>query len=110
MGDWTVDESVKTTREQQAGPYIAQSLSMELSSSPDMTMVMQQKPAGVTETMMLLQLGLTWGMLDYQYGDKLPQLASAFADVSADDVASVVNQYLTEDHRMTLLLTPRDEF
>ena len=91
-------------------PMIAQSLSMELSSSPDMTMVMQQKPAGVTETMMLLQLGLTWGMLDYQYGDKLPQLASAFADFSADDVASVVNQYLTEDHRMTLLLTPRDEF
>ena len=91
-------------------PMIAQSLSMELSSSPDMTMVMQQKPAGVTETMMLLQLGLTWGMLDYQYGDKLPQLASAFADVSADDVASVVNQYLTEDHRMTLLLTSRDEF
>ena len=91
-------------------PMIAQSLSMELSSSPDMTMVMQQKPAGVTETMMLLQLGLTWGMLDYQYGDTLSQLASAFADVSAADVASVVNQYLTEDHRMTLLLTPRDEF
>ena len=88
-------------------PMIAQSLSMELSSSPDMTMVMQQKPAGVTETMMLLQLGLTWGMLDYQYGDTLSQLASAFADVSAADVASVVDRYLTEDHRMTLVLTPR---
>ena len=34
--------------------------------------------------------------MEYQYGDTLQQLASAFADVSATDVASVVNQYLTE--------------
>ena len=88
-------------------PMYAQSLSMELSSSPDITMVMQRKPAGVTETMMLLQLGVTWGMLDYQYGDTLSQLAGAFADVSAADVADVVNRYLTEDERMTLVLTPR---
>ena len=88
-------------------PMYAQYLSTEFGSSPDMTMVMQQKPAGVTETMMLLRLGLMWGMLDYQYGDTLPQLASAFADVSAADVADVVNRYLTEDHRMTLVLTPR---
>ena len=88
-------------------PMYAQYLSMEFGSSPDMTMVMQQKPVDVTETMMLLRLGLMWGMLDHQYGDTLPQLASAFADVSATDVASVVNRYLTEDHRMTLVLTPR---
>ncbi len=88
-------------------PMYTQYLSMELGSSPDITMVMQQKPAGVTETMMLLQLGLTWGMLDYQYGDTLSQLANALADVSAADVADVVNRYLTEDKQITLVLTPR---
>ena len=88
-------------------PMYTQYLSMELGSSPDITMVMQQKPAGVPETMMLLQLGLTWGMLDYQYGDTLSQLANALADVSAADVADVVNRYLTENKQMTLVLTPR---
>ena len=88
-------------------PMYAQFLSMELSSPPDMTMVMQQKPAGMTETTMLGAIGLQWGMLEYQYGDGLPKFASALANVSADDVADVVNRYLTADARRTLLLTPR---
>ena len=87
---------------------IATALSMQFSSPMDIEMVMQQhKPAGMTETMMLGNIGLQWGLLEYQYGDALPQFASALANVSADDVADVVNRYLTEDERMTLLLTPR---
>ena len=88
-------------------PMYAQSLSIELSSPPEMTMVMQQISANMPAAMVLGTIGLRWGMLEYQYGDTLPQLASAFANVSADDVASAVNRYLTEDRRMTLLLTPR---
>lgn len=89
-------------------PMYAQALSMELGSPPDITMVMQQyKSAGITETMMLGNIGVQWGMLEYQYGDTLPQLAGALANVSAADVADVVNRYLTEEERMTLLLTPR---
>ena len=88
-------------------PMIAQSLSMELSAPPDMKTLMQQKPENIPEHLMLLQLGVSWGTVEYQYGDNLSQLASAFADVSAADVASVANRYLTEDHRMTLLLTPQ---
>ena len=88
-------------------PMYAQALSMELGSPPDMTMVMQQKPVGMTETMMLGNIGLQWGMLEYQYGDTLPQFANALANVSADDVVDVVNRYLTEDERMTLVITPR---
>ena len=88
----------------------APSLSMQFSSPLDIEMMKQQKPAGVSETMMLGNIGLWWGMLEYQYGETLPQLAGAFANVSADDVADVVNRYLTEDDRMTLVLTPRDAF
>ena len=88
-------------------PMIAQSLSMELSAPPDMKTLMQQKPENVAENLMLLQLGVSWGTVEYQYGNNLSQLASAFADVSANDVANVVNRYLSEEHRMTLLLTPR---
>ena len=86
---------------------IAQSLSKELSAPPDIKTLMQYKPENMSEAMMLLQLGVSWGIIEYQYGDTLSQLASAFADVSAADVASVVNRYLTEEQRMTLLLTPR---
>lgn len=88
-------------------PMLAQSLSMELGGLPDLATVMQYKPEHFTETLMLLQIGVTWGTLEYQYGNTLPQLAPAFTKVSAGDVANVVNQYLTEDHRMTLALTPR---
>ena len=86
---------------------MAPSLSMQFSSPLDIEMMKQQKPAGVSETMMLGNIGLWWGMLEYQYGETLPQLAGAFAKVSAADVADVVNRYLTEDRRMTLLLTPQ---
>ena len=86
---------------------IAQSLSKELSAPPDMKTLMQYKPENMPENLMFLQLGVSWGTMEYQYGDNLSQLASAFADVSAADVASVVNRYLSEAHRMTLLLTPQ---
>ena len=88
-------------------PIIAQSLSKELSAPPDMKTLMQYKPENVPEAQMLLQLGVSWGTMEYQYGNNLAKLASAFADVSGADVASVVNRYLTEDRRMTLVLTPR---
>ena len=88
-------------------PMIAQRLSTELSAPPDMKTLMQHKPENVPENLMLLQLGVSWGTIEYQLGDNLSQLANAFADVTAVDVASVVNQYLTEERRMTLLLTPR---
>ena len=88
-------------------PMIAQSLSKELSAPPDMKTLMQYKPENMPENLMFLQLGVSWGTMEYQFGDNLSQLASAFADVSAADVASVVNRYLSEAHRMTLLLTPR---
>ena len=88
----------------------APSLSMQFSSPLDIEMVKHQIPAGTSMTMALGNIGVWWGMLEYQYGDILPQLASAFAKVSAGDVADVVNQYLTEDARMTLVLTPRDTF
>ena len=87
---------------------IAPALSMQFSSPLDIEMVMQQhKPAGMTETMMLGNIGLQWGLLEYQHGETLPQFANALAKVSADDVADAVNRYLTEDARMTLVLTPR---
>ena len=85
----------------------APSLSMQFSSPLDVERIKQQIPPGTSTTMALGNIGLWWGMLEYQYGDTLPQLARAFANVSADDVADVVNRYLTEDARMPLLLTPR---
>ena len=81
--------------------------SMQFRGPLDVKRVMQQQPVGVSETIVLGNIGLQWGMREYQHGDTLSQLASAFAKVSADDVASVVNRYLTEDRRMTLILTPR---
>lgn len=88
----------------------APSLSMQFSSPLDVEMIKQQIPPRTSTTMALGNIGVWWGMLEYQYGDTLPQLANAFAKVSAADVADVVSRYLTEEARMTLVLTPRDAF
>ena len=88
-------------------PMIAQGLSTELSAPLDLKTLMQHKPENMPENLMFLQLGVSWGIMEYQYGDNLSQLANAFANVTAVDVASTVNRYLTEEQRMTLLLTPR---
>lgn len=85
-------------------PMYALNFSMQLGSPPDLAILMQQKPIGITEDMMLGNIGLQWGMFEYQYGDALPKLAKDLAKVSADDVADVVNRYLTKDKQMTLLL------
>ena len=85
----------------------APALSTQFSSPLDVKMVMQQQLAGISETMILGSIGLQWGMREYQYGDTLSQLASAFANVSAADVVDVVDRYLIEDKRRTLLLIPR---
>ena len=85
----------------------ALSFSTQFSAPLDIKMVMQQQPVGVSETMVLGNIGLQWGMREYQHGDALSQLARAFANVSAADVANVANRYLTEDRRMTLVLTPQ---
>ncbi len=86
---------------------IAKSISKELSAPPDLNTLMQNKPENVSETYALLQVGVSWGMMEYKYGESLAQLASAFADVTSADVSSAVNRYLTTDQRRTLVLTPR---
>ncbi len=86
---------------------VAPALSTQFSAPLDLAVIQQQKPARVSEAMMLGNIGLWWGMLEYRYGETLPQLAAALANVSAADVAAVVDQYLSEDARMTLLLTPQ---
>ena len=88
-------------------PMYALNLSMQLGSPPDIALVMQQKPIGISEDIILGNIGLQWGMLVYQYGDALPKLASALSSVSADDVSDAVNRYLTEDKQMTLVLIPQ---
>ena len=86
---------------------VAKSISKKLSAPPDLNNLRQDKPDNISDTLALLQVGVNWGMMEYQYGEYLSQLVDAFADITAADVASVANRYLTEENRMTLVLTPR---
>lgn len=87
----------------------AQSLSMQFSSPMDIDVMKQYKQEGVSDTMMLGNIGLWWGMLEFRYGDSLPHIASAFKNVTAVDVADVANRYLSEDKRMSLVLSPNEK-
>ena len=52
-------------------------------------------------------VGLQWGLLEFQYGKSLPALAKGVAGVKAPDVAGVVRNYLADAKRSTLTLVPK---
>lgn len=87
---------------------MASNVSKQMSAPPDITMAMRYKPANVTEAMIVGNIGLQWGLLEFQYGDTLPHLAKALARVSASDIASVAEKYLSKTKRGTLILTPKE--
>jgi predicted Zn-dependent peptidase len=86
---------------------MAAALSKQMSSPSDLAAVMRFKPAHVTEAMMVGNIGLQWGLLEYQHGPALPALAEAVARVSARDVAAVAGKYLSASRRTTLTLSPK---
>jgi hypothetical protein len=86
---------------------VAAALSGQMSAPADLAAVMRHRPAHATEAIVLGNLGLQWGLLEFQHGQALPALAKALAGVSAGDVASVVDRYLSASRRDTLTLVPK---
>ena len=86
---------------------VAAALSRQASAPTDPAAAMRYKPAHLTEAMMLANIGLQWGLLEFQYGKTLPALGRALSGVSAADVASVARKYLSSGKRSTVILTPR---
>ncbi len=86
---------------------LAKGISRQISTPPDITRVRRYKPA--TKAMMLGNIGLQWGLLEFQYGDTLQKLANALSKVSSADVIDVANRYLSEEQRMTLILAPHEQ-
>lgn len=70
-------------------------------------MALKFKPAQITEEMIIADVGLQRGLLEFQDGDRLSAVAGGLSKVSASDVVSVATKYLSKDKRNTLLLTPR---
>jgi len=70
-------------------------------------MALKSKPAQITEEMIVADVGLQWGLLEFQDGDRLSAVWGGLSKVSASDVVSVATEYLSEEKRNTLLLTPR---
>ncbi len=86
---------------------LAKGISRQISTPPDITRVRRYKPA--TRAMMLGNIGLQWGLLEFQYGDTLQKLANALSKVASADVIDVANRYLSEEQRMTLILAPHEQ-
>lgn len=88
-------------------PMLAAALSRQMSAPPDLAVAMRHKPAQVTAALIVANVALQWGLLEFQFGEALPALAKAVGRVSAANVASVAERYLSSDRRATLILTPR---
>lgn len=86
---------------------LAAALSKQMSAPMDIGAAMRHKPAHVTEAMITGNVGLQWGLLEFQHGGDLPALAKGVSGVSAGDVAAVVKRYLSEGRRSTLKLVPK---
>jgi hypothetical protein len=86
---------------------VAAGLSQQMRAPVDVRLVLKLRPARIHDDIMLGNVGLQWGLLEFQYGDTLSAVAGGLSKVSASDVVSVATRYLSEDRRNSLLLTPR---
>jgi predicted Zn-dependent peptidase len=100
-----VDQLRKAEHNAQAAMAAAM-LSAQMRAPTDIALAMKFKPARITEDIITANVGLQWGLLEFQYGDTLSRVAGGLSKVSAADVALVATKYLSKAERNTLLLNP----
>ncbi len=86
---------------------VAAGLSRQMRVPMDVRLALKLKTAQIAEEMIIANLGLQWGLLEFQHGDTLSAVAGGLSEVSASDIVSVATTFLSEDRRNALLLTPR---
>ncbi len=88
-------------------PIVAMNLANQLLKPQDVDQALRFKSPRITEQMIVGNIGLQWGLIEYRYGTKRAKLANAVQKVTVSRVRSVVKKYLSEKNRYSLIIRPR---
>ena len=81
-------------------------LAYQLTHVMDPALVKQQAPPDVSAAMIEVNLGLQWGMREFQFGPDRETLAKNLSVLTRDDVQAALKRYLTTESRLVTTIRP----
>lgn len=87
-------------------PGIGGQLAFQLSQVLDPVFVRKQAPPDVSAAMIEGNLGLQWGMREFQFGPDRPTLAKNLSGLTGDDVQAALKRCLTTEQRRVVTIRP----
>lgn len=87
-------------------PMIGGQLAFQLAQFMDPAVMKQQAPPGMSSAMIEGNIGLQWGMREFQFGPDRETLATNLAALSQDDVQSALKRYLSIEQRLVVTIHP----
>jgi len=87
-------------------PMLGGQLAYQLTQVMDPALVKQQAPPDVSTAMIEGNLGLQWGMREFQFGPDRETLAKNLSVLTGDDVQAALKRYLTTERRLVMSIRP----
>lgn len=87
-------------------PMIGAQLAFQLTQVMDPAMVKQQAPPEMTSAMIEGNVGLQWGMREFQFGASREVLAKNLAALTQEDVKGALDRHLTPERRLVVTIQP----
>lgn len=106
-----LDEHLLALAEEHAlaqGPMFARQLSFQLAQVMDPAIAEKQAPHQVSRAMIEGNIGLQWGMKEFQYGSYRPALAEGLSVLTAQDIQQAVTKHLASEKSHALTIRPAD--
>ena len=87
-------------------PMIGAQLAFQLTQVMDPALLKQQAPPGMTSAMIEGNVGLQWGMREFQFGPDREALTKNLAALTAGDLQGAIARYLTPEQRLVVTIRP----
>lgn len=87
-------------------PMIGAQLAFQLTQVMDPALVPRQAPPEMTPAMIEGNIGLYWGMREFQFGASREVLAKNLAALTQEDVKGALDRHLTPERRLVVTIQP----
>lgn len=88
-------------------PMIGRQLAYQITQVMDPALVKQQAPPDVSTAMIEGNLGLQWGMREFQFGPDRETLARNLSVLTGNDVQAALKLYLATERRLAVTVQPQ---
>jgi predicted Zn-dependent peptidase len=87
-------------------PTLGAQLAFLFTQVMDPALMKQQAPPEISSAMIEGNIGLQWGMREFQFGADRATLAKNLATLTPDDVQGALKRYLTKEQRLAVTIRP----